>query len=130
MNSIPEFQSDSEIQLNEDHDHLLGRHEFVQESGEDVAAELEAEVDAEADKDKVTKFSEYEFVADLLRRQDEVLNALDDLNDRIELAIKEISAARQAEIDAQAADQPTSSDGMQAELAEINAPHVDVSKAA
>ena len=44
--------------------------------------------------------SGYELVADMVRRQDEVLVQLDDLNDRIELAIKQISAARKSEIEA------------------------------
>ena len=42
----------------------------------------------------------YELVADMLRRQNEVLVQLDDLNDRIELAIEQISAARKSEIEA------------------------------
>ena len=42
----------------------------------------------------------YELVADMLCRQDEVLIQLDDLNDRIELAIEQISAARKSEIEA------------------------------
>ena len=39
-------------------------------------------------------------MADTLRRQNEVLDQLDDLNDRIELAIEQISAARKSEIEA------------------------------
>ena len=42
----------------------------------------------------------YELVEDMMRRQDEVLSQLDDLNARIESAIKEISAARKSEIEA------------------------------
>lgn len=42
----------------------------------------------------------YELVTDMLRRQDEALKQLDDLNARIELAIEEISAARKIEIQA------------------------------
>ena len=42
----------------------------------------------------------YKLVADMLRRQNEVLIQLDDLNDRIELAIEQISAARKSEIEA------------------------------
>lgn len=44
--------------------------------------------------------SGYEMVADMMRQQDEVLEQLDDLNARIELAIKQISAARKSEIEA------------------------------
>ena len=42
----------------------------------------------------------YELVTDMMRRQDEVLEQLDALNDRIELAIKQISDARKNEIEA------------------------------
>lgn len=42
----------------------------------------------------------YELVEDMMRRQDEVLSQLDDLNDRIESAIEEVSAARKSEIEA------------------------------
>ena len=44
--------------------------------------------------------SGYDLVADMMRRQDDVLGQLDDLNDRIELAIEQISAARKSEIEA------------------------------
>ena len=44
--------------------------------------------------------SGYELVADMMRRQDEVLEQLDNLNARIELTIKQISAARKSEIEA------------------------------
>jgi len=40
----------------------------------------------------------YELVEDMMRRQDEVLSQLDDLNTRIESAIQEVSAARKSEI--------------------------------
>lgn len=42
----------------------------------------------------------YELVADMMRRQDEVLDQLDALNARIESAINKISASRKSEIDA------------------------------
>lgn len=42
----------------------------------------------------------YELVEDMMRRQDEVLGQLDDLNARVESAIKEISATRKSEIEA------------------------------
>ena len=41
--------------------------------------------------------SGYELVADMMRRQDDVINELDDLNKRIETAIQEISDARKIE---------------------------------
>jgi len=63
------------------------------------------------------QLSEYEFVADLLRRQDEVLNALDDLNVRIESAISEISAARQAEMEAANPVEKSESDSDPSEVA-------------
>jgi len=44
--------------------------------------------------------SGYDLVTDMMRRQDEVLGQLDDLNERIELAIDQISAARKSEIEA------------------------------
>jgi len=57
-----------------------------------------------SDADEVLESQEaasgYEMVADMMRRQDEVLVQLDDLNARIELAIKQISAARKSEIEA------------------------------
>jgi methyl-accepting chemotaxis protein len=42
----------------------------------------------------------YELVADMMRRQDDVINELDDLNKRIEAAIQEISDARKIEDEA------------------------------
>jgi len=45
--------------------------------------------------DNVKVVREEEFVANLLKRQDEVLGLLDDLNSRIEQAILEIGASRQ-----------------------------------
>jgi hypothetical protein len=39
----------------------------------------------------------YELVEDMMRRQDDVINELDDLNKRIETAIQEISDARKIE---------------------------------
>lgn len=39
----------------------------------------------------------YELVADMMRRQDDVINELDGLNERIEAAIKEIIDARKLE---------------------------------
>ena len=42
----------------------------------------------------------YELVADMMRRQDEVISELDTLNLRIEAAIKEISDARKLELEA------------------------------
>lgn len=39
----------------------------------------------------------YELVANLMKRQDEVIAEIDSLNDRIESAIKEISDARKLE---------------------------------
>ena len=46
----------------------------------------------------------YELVEDMMRRQDEVLAQLDDLNARIELSIKEISIARKSEMEAMEAE--------------------------
>jgi len=46
--------------------------------------------------------AKYEFIEELLRRQDSVLQDLDDLNLRIESAIEALNAARQAEIEAEA----------------------------
>lgn len=46
----------------------------------------------------------YELVEEMMRRQDEVLVQLDDLNDRIEAAIQEVTTARKSEIEAQEAD--------------------------
>ena len=42
----------------------------------------------------------YELVADMMRRQDEVINELDGLNERIEAAIKDIIDARKLEDEA------------------------------
>lgn len=56
-----------------------------------------SEKSAAADQEPLTG---YELVTDMMRRQDEVLGQLDNLNARIELAIKEISAARKCEIEA------------------------------
>ena len=42
----------------------------------------------------------YELVADMMRRQDDVINELDDLNKRIEAAIQEITDARKIEDEA------------------------------
>ena len=42
----------------------------------------------------------YELVADMMRRQDDVINELDDLNNRIEAAIQEITDARKIEDEA------------------------------
>ncbi len=54
----------------------------------------------------------YELVADLMRRQDDVIAELDELNVRIESAIKEISEARhlQEQSTHDAAPQPNSAD--------------------
>ena len=41
--------------------------------------------------------SQYQFIAELLDRQDDVLNQLDRLNERIEQLISEISQDRRAE---------------------------------
>jgi hypothetical protein len=43
--------------------------------------------------------SGYELVADMMRRQDDAINQLDDLNARIESAIAEISASRNSQTD-------------------------------
>lgn len=40
----------------------------------------------------------YELIADLMRRQDQVIGEIDDLNERIEAAIREISAQRKTEL--------------------------------
>ncbi|MDA7861841.1 hypothetical protein N9B22_02105 [bacterium] len=42
----------------------------------------------------------YELVADMMRRQDDVINEIDDLNKRIEAAIQEITDARKIEDEA------------------------------
>jgi hypothetical protein len=44
----------------------------------------------------------YALVADLMRRQDDVIAEIDTLNDRIESIIREITEARKAEIEANA----------------------------
>lgn len=67
---------------------------------EDVSShqsELSVESDASESEGVL---SGYDLVTDMMRRQDEVLGQLDDLNDRIELAIEQISAARKSEIEA------------------------------
>ena len=46
----------------------------------------------------------YELVEDMMRRQDEVLQQLDDLNARVESTIKQISAVRKTEIEAMEAE--------------------------
>lgn len=46
---------------------------------------------------------QYQIVKDLIDRQDIVLQDIDDLNSRIETFIKEISQARQEEMDREAA---------------------------
>lgn len=51
-----------------------------------------------------TLMTEYQFIVDLLSRQDEVLQGLDELNERVLATIEEISAQRQAEIEAENAD--------------------------
>jgi hypothetical protein len=55
------------------------------------------ETDAQQPSDSET-LTGYELVADMMRRQDDVINQLDDLNARIESAIAEISASRKSEI--------------------------------
>ena len=52
----------------------------------------------------------YELVADMMRRQDEVLEQLDDLNARIELAIEQIAATRKSEIEALEAEEQLGDD--------------------
>ena len=47
----------------------------------------------------------YELVADMMRRQDEVIAQIDSLNERIEAAIKEITEARKLEEQAGSTDQ-------------------------
>ncbi len=42
----------------------------------------------------------YELVADMMRRQDDVINELDSLNERIEAAIQEVTDARKLEEEA------------------------------
>jgi hypothetical protein len=42
----------------------------------------------------------YELVADMMRRQDEAIAQIDELNERVEAAIREITAARRAEEEA------------------------------
>ena len=42
----------------------------------------------------------YDLVEDMMRRQDEVLRQLDDLNAQVESAIEEIAAVRKSEIEA------------------------------
>ena len=56
--------------------------------------------DANEDSGREEVLTGYELVTDMMRRQDDVLRQLDDLNARIELAIEEISAARKSEIEA------------------------------
>jgi len=63
--------------------------------------ELFSDVNDASNKEPLTG---YELVEEMMRRQDEVLVQLDDLNDRIESAIQEVSAARKSEIEAQEAD--------------------------
>ena len=55
----------------------------------------------------------YKLVKDMMRRQDEVLKQLDDLNARVESTIEQISAVRKTEIeamDAESADSASSFD--------------------
>ncbi|MFK7767145.1 MAG: hypothetical protein AB8B55_07975 [Mariniblastus sp.] len=47
-----------------------------------------------------TEMTAYELVADMMRRQDEVILQIDELNSRVETAIKEISEARKLEQEA------------------------------
>ena len=79
---------------------------------EDVSShqsELSVESDASESEGVL---SGYDLVTDMMRRQDEVLGQLDELNDRIELAIDQISAARKSEIEAlNAKSEQTDSDG-------------------
>lgn len=63
---------------------------------EDSTAE-EAVVIVEEERPALTG---YELVADMMRRQDDVINELDDLNNRIEAAIQEITDARKIEDEA------------------------------
>ncbi|MDG2181340.1 MAG: hypothetical protein P8L78_06590 [Mariniblastus sp.] len=63
---------------------------------EDSIAE-EAVVIVEEERPALTG---YELVADMMRRQDDVINELDDLNNRIEAAIQEITDARKIEDEA------------------------------
>ncbi len=107
MTSSSGDHADSEVQAIETQELAIqALQEFDQESNEVVCAELECDSDSKTPD--VVKFSEYEFVADLLRRQDEVLKGLDQLNERIESVIDEISAVRQAEIDSHMSDEPES----------------------
>jgi hypothetical protein len=91
----------------------LGLNAFAsQDAAGEEAIELgdsitEAEVATNAETETTSgdaPLSGYELVADMMRRQDEVLLKLDALNDRIELKIAEISAARKSEIEAMEAE--------------------------
>jgi len=66
----------------------------------EVASENSEPTEVDEVTDPQASPSGYELVTDMMRRQDEVLEQLDDLNARIELAIKQISAARKSEIEA------------------------------
>ena len=72
----------------------------IEDSGTETsqAAPVSLSVNEGADP---TLMSEYQFIVNLLSRQDEVLKGLDELNERVLTAIEEISAQRQAEILAQ-----------------------------
>ena len=78
--------------------------QVVGDSNPVVPAGLESKGPKRSDAKDVVEPQEsssgYEMVADMMRQQDEVLVQLDDLNARIELAIKQISAARKSEIEA------------------------------
>ncbi len=58
---------------------------------------------ASVDSGNPEPLSGYELVADMMRRQDEVIAELDSLNEKIESVIQEISAARKLEQEAELA---------------------------
>lgn len=60
--------------------------------------------DSETSSSAPEPLTGYELVADMMRRQDEVIAQIDSLNERIESAIKELSEARKLEEQASSTD--------------------------
>ncbi len=74
----------------------------------------EPENNTQADQ-VVAEPSGFEIVANLLERQDEVLVQLDELNGRVEAAIKAIIASRESWIEAEGSDDNASSQAAEPE---------------
>ena len=93
-------------------------------SRKDEKEQLTSGEESPAEAVKKSQLTGYELVADMMRRQDEVIEQIDELNSRIEETIKEISDARKAE---QAEEQAAL---LNAEAAANNDQQSSVSKAA